>query len=143
MTIEDQPWIGVLVGVLAMVPFTIQAIIFLRNRHRQRTWVRATAIVLRTRTTSRSDNAVGYEASYSYTDTHGRARSGSSEIDHDAPNGERLPIVFDPEDPARSQPWRRVGIGHWIAGGFGLLFFAVGIFGVVQSIHLMRTGEML
>ena len=141
--IEDQPWVGLLIGLGAMGPFTVQAIIFIRNQRRHRTWERAVAVVLHTRT-SRNDGGVrSYHASYNYVDASGRTRSGKGEITHQASNGTELPIIYDPAEPSRSQPRRRVGIGHWLAGGLGFLLFVVGVFAVVQSLHIMVTGRML
>jgi hypothetical protein len=142
VTIGDQPWTGLLVGLLAMVPFTIQAVVFLRNQHRQRSWTHTDAVVLHTSVSAGDNGGSTYHASYNFLDPHGTLRSGKSSIDHRAPNGASLPIVFDPADPTRSQPVRAVGLAHWFAGGLGFFLFAVGVFGIVQSIHLMRTGEL-
>lgn len=126
-----------------MTPFTVQALIFRRNQRRQRSWFHTTAVVLHTRVSRNSDNVPTYTASYNYLDPQGRARSGRSEVERELSNGTELAIVYDPEDPSRSQPHRRVGVGHWIAGALGFLLFLVGIFGVAQGIHLMATGRML
>jgi hypothetical protein len=141
--IEEQPWVGLLIGLAAVTPFVVQASIFTRNQRRHRSWVRAVGVVLHTHATSTSDGVRTYRASYNYTDPTGTIRSGRGEIDRDAPHGTELPILYDPENPATSQPQRRIGVGHWIAGGLGLLLFVVGVFGVVQSIHIMVTGSML
>jgi hypothetical protein len=141
--IEDQPWVGLLIGLAAMTPFVVQASIFTRNQRRHGSWVRTVAVVLHTHASSSSDGIRSYRASYNYADPSGVTRSGRGEIDRDAPHGTDLPILVDPEDPARSQPQRRIGVGHWIAGGLGLLLFVVGVFGAVQSIHIMVTGAML
>jgi len=141
--IEEQPWVGLLIGLAAMTPFVVQVSIFTRNQRRHRSWVRAVAVVLHTHTTSNGEGITSHRASYNYTDPSGTLRSGRGEIDRHAPHGTELPILYDPRDPAQSQPQRRIGVGHWIAGGLGLLLFAVGVFGVAQSIHLMATGSML
>lgn len=141
--ITDYPWMGILIGLGAMAPFTVQAILFLRNQRRQRNWVRTSAVVLYTHVTSDSDGVKTYRASYNFGDTSGAARSGKGEIGHHAANGTEIPIVFDPTDPRRNQPYRKVGIGHWLAGSLGLLLFVAGVFGVAQGIHLMLTGRML
>lgn len=142
MTIEDQPWIGLLIGLVAMIPFTTQAVLFLRNQRRQRSWTQADAVVLHTSVSTGENGTRTYHASYNYLDADRTLRSGRSTVDHHAPNGASLAIVFDPADPTRSQPVRAVGLGHWFAGSLGFLLFAVGVFGIVQSIHLMRTGEI-
>lgn len=141
--IEDQPWVGLLIGLAAMTPFTVQCALFVRNQRRERSWVATTAVVLHTDTNTNSEGVRTYLASYAYTDPSGHARSGRAEIDHEAAHGTELSIIHDPSDPRRSQPRRRVGAGHWIAGGLGLLLFAAGLFGVAQSVSLMTTGQML
>lgn len=141
--IEDQPWVGLLIGLAMLAPLTIQTITFVRNERRQRSWTRTSAIVLHTRVETTENRAKRYFASYNYVDTEGAARSGNARIDHEAVGGTSLAIIVDPEDPATSQPWRNVGIGHWFAGAFGLLCFAVGVFATAQSLHIMITGTML
>lgn len=141
--IEDQPWIALLIGLGAMTPFTVQAILFLRNQRRHREWVTTTAVVSHTQTSTGENNTLTHTARYGYADADGRPRSGRGEIDHHAAPGAELTILFDPHDPSRSQVWRRVGAGHWIAGSLGFLLFAVGLFGVVQCVHVVATGSTI
>lgn len=141
--IEDQPWIALLVGLGAMTPFTVQAILYARTQRRHREWVRTTAVVSQTRTTPGENNTFTYTARYGYADADGRPRRGLGEIDHDATPGAELTILYDPEDSSRSQVWRRVGAGHWIAGTLGFLLFAVGVSGVVRSVVVLVTGATI
>lgn len=141
--IEDQPWVGLLIGLGAMTPFTVQALIFRRNQRRERTWFHTSAVVLHTSVSTNSDNVRSYTASYNYIDAQGRARSGRGEVTSELSNGTELAIIYDPEDSSLSQPHRRVGVGHWIAGGLGFLLFLAGLFGVAQGIHIVVTGRML
>lgn len=140
---EDQPWIPLLVGLGAMTPFIVQALIFRRNQRRERTWFRTTATVLHTSVSTNTDNIRTYIASYNYVDPQGRARNGRGEVRSELGNGTELAIIFDPENPSESQPHRRVGVGHWIAGGLGFLLFLAGVFGVAQGIHIMVTGRSI
>jgi hypothetical protein len=140
---HDPWWISALIGLLAMVPFSVQAALFLRNQRRDRRWLRTTAVVLDTTVSTTSDGVSSYRATYSYADPSGAARTGTGAVTERMSNGERLPILVDPETPGRSQPRRRVHVGHWVAGALGLLLFLVGIFGVAQGLHVLTTGRML
>ena len=100
--IEDQPWVGLLIGLAAMTPFIVQATIFIRNQRRHRSWVPTTAVVLHTQTSDNGEGIKTHRASYNYVDAQGTTHSGKGKIDRPAPNGTELTVLYEPEDPARS-----------------------------------------
>lgn len=135
--LDDHPWVGLLIGALAMTPFVVQVALVTRTQLRERAWTRTTGVVLHTHASTASDGVTrSYRASYSYT-AGGRVRSGSGPITFHATNGTEIPVVVDPHDPARSQPRRRLGVAHWLAGTVGLLAFTVGVAIVVLTVQTL------
>lgn len=134
-------WISLAIGLAAASVFVIQARTVVRNFSRARRWRHADAEVVSTRTASDNQFRTAHVATYAFLADDGRTRTGHADVGRQMPSGARLEVLYDPADPARSQPLRRPTLAYIGPGVLGLLFFLVGVFGIVNGVLELTTGH--